>query len=239
MYGERLHLAPPFRRRLVEVPFGLHHPLWIEDPDFDLDFHIRRHRAAVARHGEQLADARGGDRRPAARPPPAAVGGVGHRGARGRQHRRAHQGPPRRHRRRVGQRDDASPCSTSSPRAADVRARQAWEPDRVPTDVELVGYAMPSLARQPVRLVVVAWAHALRRRSTLTRRNRQPDIAPPPAPFARPAHVVQPRRLSAPLVRDDDAVARRREGGEEQLRHDGERRRAWRCAPASLRGVPR
>src|SRR5436190_12308466 len=37
----RLPLLPPFRWRLVEVPFGLHHPLWIEDPDFDLDFHIR------------------------------------------------------------------------------------------------------------------------------------------------------------------------------------------------------
>jgi diacylglycerol O-acyltransferase / wax synthase len=31
----------PFRRRLVEVPFQLDHPWWIEDPDFDLDFHIR------------------------------------------------------------------------------------------------------------------------------------------------------------------------------------------------------
>ena len=29
------------RRRLVEVPFGLDHPYWIEDPDFDLDFHVR------------------------------------------------------------------------------------------------------------------------------------------------------------------------------------------------------
>src|SRR4051812_46954334 len=42
MVQGRLHLAPPFRRRLVTVPFGLHHPIWIEDPDFDLDFHIRR-----------------------------------------------------------------------------------------------------------------------------------------------------------------------------------------------------
>jgi hypothetical protein len=40
MYAARLHLAPPFRRRLVEVPFGVHHPVWIEDPDFDLDFHL-------------------------------------------------------------------------------------------------------------------------------------------------------------------------------------------------------
>lgn len=38
----RLHLIPPLRRRLVEVPLGLHAPMWIEDPDFDLDFHLRR-----------------------------------------------------------------------------------------------------------------------------------------------------------------------------------------------------
>ena len=29
----RLHLVPLFRRRLVEVPFGLDQPYWIEDPD--------------------------------------------------------------------------------------------------------------------------------------------------------------------------------------------------------------
>ena len=38
---ERIHLLPPYRRRLVEIPFGLDHPYWIEDPDFDLDFHVR------------------------------------------------------------------------------------------------------------------------------------------------------------------------------------------------------
>lgn len=31
----------PLRRRLVEVPFGIDHPYWAEDPEFDLDFHIR------------------------------------------------------------------------------------------------------------------------------------------------------------------------------------------------------
>jgi diacylglycerol O-acyltransferase len=41
LVGERLHLLPPFRWRLVQVPFGLDLPYWIEDPDFDLDFHIR------------------------------------------------------------------------------------------------------------------------------------------------------------------------------------------------------
>src|SRR3954469_5564790 len=32
----RLHLLPPFRRRVVPVPGQLHHPVWIEDPDFDV-----------------------------------------------------------------------------------------------------------------------------------------------------------------------------------------------------------
>jgi len=39
---QRLHLAPQFRWRLVEVPFGLDRPGWIEDPDFDIDAHIKR-----------------------------------------------------------------------------------------------------------------------------------------------------------------------------------------------------
>jgi len=37
----RLHLAPPFRRRIVEVPFGLDQPYWIEDPNFDIEFQVR------------------------------------------------------------------------------------------------------------------------------------------------------------------------------------------------------
>ena len=36
-----VHDYVPLRRRLVEVPFGLDHPYWADDPDFDLDFHIR------------------------------------------------------------------------------------------------------------------------------------------------------------------------------------------------------
>ena len=39
--ADRLHQLEPLRRRLVEVPFGLDHPYWIADPDFDLDFHVR------------------------------------------------------------------------------------------------------------------------------------------------------------------------------------------------------
>jgi diacylglycerol O-acyltransferase len=37
----RLHLARSFRQRLVHSPFDLDHPYWIEDPEFDIEFHIR------------------------------------------------------------------------------------------------------------------------------------------------------------------------------------------------------
>jgi diacylglycerol O-acyltransferase / wax synthase len=38
---DRLHLAKTFRRRLVRVPFDLDHPYWVEDENFDLEFHVR------------------------------------------------------------------------------------------------------------------------------------------------------------------------------------------------------
>jgi diacylglycerol O-acyltransferase len=44
LIADRLELVPPFRKRLVEVPFGLQHPALVDDPDFDLDYHVRRAR---------------------------------------------------------------------------------------------------------------------------------------------------------------------------------------------------
>ena len=52
----RLHLLEPLRRRLVEVPFGIDHPFWIEDPDFDLDFHVRHTAVPPPGRDEQLAE---------------------------------------------------------------------------------------------------------------------------------------------------------------------------------------
>ncbi|HWE71432.1 MAG TPA: wax ester/triacylglycerol synthase family O-acyltransferase [Acidimicrobiales bacterium] len=42
MVAARVSRVPPFRRRMVGVPFGLQHPTMVDDPDFDVDFHVRR-----------------------------------------------------------------------------------------------------------------------------------------------------------------------------------------------------
>ena len=54
--GERLHQLAPFRRRLVPVPFGLDHPYWVDDPDFDLDYHVRHLTVAPPGDEHQLAE---------------------------------------------------------------------------------------------------------------------------------------------------------------------------------------
>ncbi|MFJ9781420.1 wax ester/triacylglycerol synthase family O-acyltransferase [Amycolatopsis sp. NPDC101161] len=41
LIGSRLHLAKPLRWRLLPVPLGLDHPYWIDDPEFDLEYHVR------------------------------------------------------------------------------------------------------------------------------------------------------------------------------------------------------
>jgi diacylglycerol O-acyltransferase len=40
--AERVPTLVPFRRRLLAVPFGLDHPRWVDDPDFELDNHLHR-----------------------------------------------------------------------------------------------------------------------------------------------------------------------------------------------------
>ena len=38
---ERLPLVPVLRRKLLNVPLGLDQPYWIDDPDFDIEYHVR------------------------------------------------------------------------------------------------------------------------------------------------------------------------------------------------------
>ncbi|MGH9184838.1 MAG: WS/DGAT/MGAT family O-acyltransferase [Acidimicrobiales bacterium] len=184
-YEGRLHLAAPFRRRLVQVPFGLHHPLWIEDPNFDLDAHIRR----VAVPGP------GGDRELAAlaaqlmalpldRSRPLwemwVIEGLenGHIALLTKVHHAAIDGV-------AGNQIIVATLELTAEGDPVPPPDEEWLPERVPRDVELLGYAVNSLARQPFRVARAAVRTAdtaLR----LRRQNREPGLAPPPAPFSAP-----------------------------------------------------
>jgi WS/DGAT/MGAT family acyltransferase len=56
LMDERQPLLPPLRWRLMEVPFGLDYPYWLEDPDFDLDFHVRELALPPGGTREKLAE---------------------------------------------------------------------------------------------------------------------------------------------------------------------------------------
>jgi diacylglycerol O-acyltransferase / wax synthase len=55
-YASMVGALEPMRRRIVEVPMHLDHPYWINDPNFDLDFHIRHMSLAPPGRPDQLAD---------------------------------------------------------------------------------------------------------------------------------------------------------------------------------------
>jgi len=52
--AERLPQLPPFRRRLLEAPLSLDHPMWLEDPDFDVREHVTRVTAPAPGGDEEL-----------------------------------------------------------------------------------------------------------------------------------------------------------------------------------------
>jgi diacylglycerol O-acyltransferase len=61
LFAQRLHLLPPLRWQLAEVPLGVAHPSWV-DGEVDLDFHIREFAlpapgddAALSEHVARLA----------------------------------------------------------------------------------------------------------------------------------------------------------------------------------------
>lgn len=51
--AQRMHRAPMFRWKFRKVPFGIHHPVWVDDPNFDISYHLRR--IACPSPGDQRA----------------------------------------------------------------------------------------------------------------------------------------------------------------------------------------
>src|SRR5690349_25145271 len=52
---DRLHLVPVMSRRLLEVPLGLDQPYWIDDADFDIEYHVREVALPAPGNEAQLA----------------------------------------------------------------------------------------------------------------------------------------------------------------------------------------
>jgi diacylglycerol O-acyltransferase len=208
VYRQRLHLAPPFRRRLVEVPFQLHHPVWIEDPDFDLDWHVRHIAVPPPGTREQLETLAAHLMSiPLDQKHPLweawIIEGLedGNIAAVTKVHHAAIDG-------QAGE-EILVNLLDLSPEVAEVDPpEEEWKPDVVPTDTELVGYALNSLAKQPLRAV-----KAVRRTTgvalNIRRHNREPDVDPPPAPFSAPRTsfnhaLTRARSFAAETVSLDD-----------------------------------
>lgn len=189
MVENRLPLLPPFRRRLVTIPFQLHHPLWIEDPDFDIDYHVRRAALPAPGGARELAEfAADVMARPLHRSRPLwemyVLEGLegGYIGTVTKTHHAAIDG--------VSGAELTANLLDLSPETMWLDpAEDTWTPDRIPSDAELVGFAMQSLARQPVSA-----AKAVRRTAeaalNVRRRNREPSNNPPPAPFSAPSTSI-------------------------------------------------
>ncbi len=186
---ERIHLVPLMRRRAVRVPFGLDHPLWVEDPTFDLDYHVRRaNLPAPGGPGELATLVADIASRPLDLDRPLwemhLVEGLesGHVAVVSKLHHAAIDGA-----------SGAETIATFLDLGPDARLvappSRAWHPEPVPSEAELMAMALSSIARQPERT-----AGTLHRTFGMLRdlaeRNRrlkeEDDVTPPPALFSAP-----------------------------------------------------
>ncbi len=55
-FGALVGVLEPMRRRLVHVPMRLDHPYWIDDPHFDLEYHVRHLGLAPPGGADQLGE---------------------------------------------------------------------------------------------------------------------------------------------------------------------------------------
>ena len=217
---------PRYRQRLQLVPGRLANPVWVDDPDFEIGYHVRR--SALPRPGRPppAARARRPDRVPPAGPQSTAVGDLLRRGPRGRPGRRPDQEPPdpgRRSRDR-GHRPGAA---RHRPRTRRDLGHDEWQPrgrpsalglavDAVTDTLERPGTAAPDGAGQ--RRVGRADRH--RGRAPGRRRRRRPG-----RPEPGPRQPDQPAALAAAPVPRGPHRARGLQAHPHRPRRHGQRRR--------------
>ncbi len=182
---ERLHLVPAFRQRLATVPFELHHPVWVDDADFDVRYHIR-HTALPAPGTDRELAALAGDitSRPLDRSRPLwemhVIEGLadGNIAVVTKTHHAAIDG--------VSGMDLTLVLLDLTPDPPPVEPpAEPFTPERPPSELSLLGYAVSSLSRQPVR-VLRALPRTARGLFDAGRLRRTPNLTPPPMPFRLP-----------------------------------------------------
>ena len=102
--ARRLHLVPRFRQKLAFVPLNQGRPVWVDDPHFNIEYHLRHTALPEPGDEEQLKRLAGRVMSQTARPLEAAVGDLAHRQSRRRPLRDDREDAPLPRRRRVGRR---------------------------------------------------------------------------------------------------------------------------------------
>jgi len=181
---ERLHLLPSFRRRVVDMPLGVHHPMWADDPNFHLDHHVRQ--ATVAAPGDnrrfdelisEVASVPLDRRRPLWEVWVAEGLEGGHVGFVSKIHHSVADG--------VKAAELLANVFDADPTAPDPSPpTEPWRPERVPTRRELFVRALLERLRQ------LLWIPGLLRRTyegirNVVRRRRSGAVSPP-SPFTAP-----------------------------------------------------
>src|SRR3954467_7763734 len=227
LVGGRPPPPPPPPWRLARVPLGVDLPYWVEDPDFDLDFHIRE--SAVPPPGDDRKLAETVARifaRPLDRNRPLweiyVIHGLpnGHVALLTKIHHAVVDG--------VSGNEILSVLLDPSPEGRELPpATEARVPDRMPNDLELLGRGMLGLPKQPLRalrsipttlpnVTELPGVAALPGGPTVTRAvgrlrgavgRRDPQVLE--ATTARAPHAVQRPDLRPPALRVRAALARR------------------------------
>src|SRR3954471_7890699 len=206
----RLRLIPQFTRRLATVPFNLHHPVWVEDPDFDLDYHLRR--IAVPQPGSyhELADLAGDiASRQLDRSRPLweiyIVEGLehGHIGVIAKMHHSTIDG--------VSGANLMVYLFDMEPNPAEEPEGPEREPEHMPSDAELLAYAMRSRLKRPLRVASVI-PKAAPSVVNVVRERRSSDTVNPPAPLTAPrtsfnGAITPHRKVAYTIASLDDVKA--------------------------------
>jgi diacylglycerol O-acyltransferase / wax synthase len=181
----RLHLVPPFRRRVVDVPLNLHHPLWVEDPDFDLDYHVRRVGVPAPGGLVDLSELAGRiASRPLDRSRPLWEAYV----CEGMEHGRIAVITKMHHCAVDGVSGAGLMASLFdlSVDGDDVPTPDDREPERVPGDAELIAHAINSRARSALRFLPLV-GETVSTAASLVQRHRDPDTIVGAVPLTAPA----------------------------------------------------